>query len=144
MNEMSCLPIDDYTPTADDQFVTDSMMVISDDELLEMQLSSFENLVSFIEYNGRKRKMEHLAPETKQLFIERLAQRQRIAEEKRIQREMEIERERKEELSRKRKLQREERERKRQELMDRLQFLEEENDRLKKELEKHERKDGHK
>lgn len=141
MYDMNYPDFDDYKTTEEEQFVVDSMSVVSDDELLEMQLGAFENLVSFIEYNGRKRKMEHLAPETKQIFIERLAQRHQIAEERRIQREMEIEKERKEELARKRKLQREERERKRQELMDRLQHLEEENERLKAELEKHSRKD---
>ena len=120
--------------TAEEQFVLDSMSVITDEELLQMPQCSLEEFASFIEIKGRKRKMERMDPETKEVFRERLHEKQRIDEEKRIMKEIEMERQRKEEIARRRKLKREERERKRAEELARLQFLEDENNRLEKRL----------
>ena len=120
--------------TAEEQFVLDSMSVITDEELLQMPQCSLEEFASFIEIKGRKRKMERMDPETKEVFRERLHEKQRIDEEKRIMKEIEMERQRKDEIARRRKLKREERERKRAEELARLQFLEDENNRLEQRL----------
>lgn len=129
-----CPALDEMNPTAEEQFVLDSMSVITDEELLQMPQCSLEEFASFIEIKGRKRKMERMDPETKEVFRERLHEKQRIDEEKRIMKEIEMERQRKEEIARRRKLKREERERKRAEELARLQFLEDENNRLEQRL----------
>ena len=129
-----CPTLDEMNPTAEEQFVLDSMSVITDEELLQMTQGSLEEFASFIEIKGRKRKMERMDPETKEVFRERLHEKQRIDEEKRIMKEIEMERQRKDEIARRRKLKREERERKRIEELARLQFLEEENNRLEQRL----------
>ena len=129
-----CPTLDEMNLTAEEQFVLDSMSVITDEELLQMPQCSLEEFASFIEIKGRKRKMERMDPETKEVFRERLHEKQRIDEEKRIMKEIEMERQRKDEIARRRKLKREERERKRAEELARLQFLEKENDRLEQRL----------
>lgn len=129
-----CPTLEEMNLTAEEQFVLDSMSVITDEELLQMPQCSLEEFASFIEIKGRKRKMERMDPETKEVFRERLHERQQIAEEKRIMKEIEMERQRKEEIARRRKLKREERERKRAEELARLQFLEKENDTLEQRL----------
>lgn len=134
MNDLYCPTLDEMNPTAEEQFILDSMSVITDEELLQMTQGSLEEFASFIEIKGRKRKMERMDPETKEVFRERLHEKQRIDEEKRIMKEIERERQRKEEIARRRKLKREERERKRIEELARLQFLEEENNRLEQRL----------
>lgn len=129
-----CPTLEEMNPTAEEQFVLDSISVITDEELLQMTQGSLEEFASFIEIKGRKRKMERMDPETKEVFRERLHEKQRIDEEKRIMKEIEMERQRKEEIARRRKLKREERERKRIEELTRLQFLEDENNRLEQRL----------
>lgn len=132
--DSTCPTIDEMNLTAEEQFVLDSMSVITDEELLQMPQCSLEEFASFIEIKGRKRKMERMDPETKEVFRERLHEKQRIDEEKRIMKEIEMERQRKDEIARRRKLKREERERKRAEELARLQFLEDENNRLEQRL----------
>lgn len=132
--DSTCPTIDEMNLTAEEQFVLDSMSVITDEELLQMPQCSLEEIASFIEIKGRKRKMERMDPETKEVFRERLHEKQRIDEEKRIMKEIEMERQRKDEIARRRKLKREERERKRAEELARLQFLEDENNRLEQRL----------
>ncbi len=96
MNDPYCPTLDEINLTAEEQFVLDSMSVITDDELMHMRLSPAFHLVSFIENNHRVRNMVRMDPSMKMFFIRRRFCRNQKEEEERRMKEAELERQRQE------------------------------------------------
>lgn len=104
MDDAFCPNIDDLSMTPEDQFVLDSMALITDEELIDMGLWSFQRILWFVECNHREEIMRRMDSSADKIFTLRRFRRERKIEER--LKEEAIERLRSEELSRIRELQR--------------------------------------